>query len=51
MLERLGRVPVAGEIIEAAGIRFEVLEAEPTRIERVSVIRLHPSPDEDADEA
>ncbi|RPG20419.1 MAG: HlyC/CorC family transporter [Phycisphaera sp. TMED9] len=51
MLERLGRVPVAGEIIEAAGIRFEVLEAEPTRIERVSVIRLHPSPDEDAYEA
>ena len=32
MLERLGRVPVVGEIVEAAGIRFEVLDAEPTRI-------------------
>jgi CBS domain containing-hemolysin-like protein len=51
ILERLGRVPEAGESVEDLGLRFEVLEAEPTRIERVAVIRLQPSDDEDGLEA
>ncbi|MDE0888469.1 MAG: hemolysin family protein [Phycisphaerales bacterium] len=42
ILERLGRVPIVGEVVEAAGIRFEVLEAGPTRIERISVMRVVP---------
>jgi putative hemolysin len=42
VLERLGRVPIVGEVVEAAGIRFEVLEAGPTRIERISVMRVVP---------
>jgi CBS domain containing-hemolysin-like protein len=40
ILERLGRVPEAGESLEADGLRFEVLEATPTRIDRVAVERL-----------
>ena len=51
MLERLGRVPVVGEIVEAAGIRFEVLDAEPTRIERVIVTRLAPESEESTSES
>ena len=51
MLERLGRVPVVGEIVEAAGIRFEVLDAEPTRIERVIVTRLAPESEESNSES
>ena len=43
MLERLGRVPEPGETVEDLGLRFEVLEAEPTRIERVAVTRLQAS--------
>ena len=42
ILERLGRVPETGETVEDLGLRFEVLEAEPTRIERVAVTRLQP---------
>jgi CBS domain containing-hemolysin-like protein len=40
ILERMGRVPEAGESLEADGLRFEVLAATPTRIDRVSVERL-----------
>ncbi len=40
ILERLGRVPEAGESLEAEGLRFEVLEATPTRIDRVAVERI-----------
>ena len=40
ILERLGRVPESGESLEADGLRFEVLEATPTRIDRVAVERL-----------
>ena len=50
ILERLGRVPETGETVEDLGLRFEVLEAEPTRIERVAVTRLQPV-DEDGSEA
>jgi len=39
ILERLGRVPERGESLETDGLRFEVLEATPTRIDRVAVER------------
>ena len=51
MLERLGRVPEPGETVEDLGLRFEVLEAEPTRIERVAVTRLQASHDVGGSEA
>ncbi len=40
ILERLGRVPESGESVDADGLRFEVLEATPTRIDRVAVERV-----------
>ncbi len=40
VLERLGRVPEPGESFEADGLRFEVLEASPTRIERLAIERV-----------
>ncbi len=39
VLERLGRVPEQGESFEADGLRFEILEASPTRIERLAIQR------------
>ena len=39
VLERLGRVPEPGESFEADGLRFEVLEASPTRIDRLAIER------------
>ena len=51
ILERLGRVPETGEAVEDLGLRFEVLEAEPTKIERVAVTRLQPSDEENGSEA
>ncbi|MAC20926.1 MAG: hypothetical protein CMJ23_14835 [Phycisphaerae bacterium] len=40
VLEQLGRVPVVGESFDVGGLRFEVLEASPTRIERLAIERL-----------
>ncbi|MAH64828.1 MAG: hypothetical protein CMJ27_00295 [Phycisphaerae bacterium] len=51
LLERLGRVPEPGETVEDLGLRFEVLEAEPTRIGRVAVTRFQRSEDEHGSEA
>ncbi|MBC01749.1 MAG: hypothetical protein CMJ34_00395 [Phycisphaerae bacterium] len=39
VLERLGRVPETGESFDADGFRFEVLEASPTRIDRIAIER------------
>ena len=39
VLERLGRVPEPGESFRADGLRFEVLEASPTRIDRIAIER------------
>lgn len=50
VLERIGRVPEAGESLEAEGLRFQVLDATPTRIDRIAVERLETSNDRaDAD--
>ena len=40
VLERLGRVPEVDESFEVAGLRFRVLDATPTRIERLQIERL-----------
>jgi len=42
MLSHLGRVPAAGEAVEAHGARFITLSATPTTIERVEVKLLAP---------
>ena len=39
VLERLGRVPEPGESFNADGLRFEVLEASPTKIDRLAIQR------------
>ena len=39
VLERLGRVPETGESFSADGLRFEVLEASPTKIDRLGIER------------
>ncbi|MFZ3177645.1 MAG: hemolysin family protein [Methylovirgula sp.] len=39
-----GHVPVRGEILQEAGLEFEVLEADPRRVKRIK-IRPTPSPD------
>ena len=38
--ERLGRIPVRGDVIEWDGYRFEVLSATPKRAERVRIASL-----------
>lgn len=45
ILVKLGRVPEVGDDLEVDGLRFEVLEATATRIERVAVTRLRPDAD------
>jgi CBS domain containing-hemolysin-like protein len=40
LLERFGRVPAAGESVEAGGFRFSVAAAEPTHIREVRIERL-----------
>ncbi len=47
VMSRSGRVPAAGETIEADGVSIEVLEAERRRIHKVRVRRLPPAPDGD----
>ena len=39
MLAMIGSVPKVGESFEAQGFMFEVLQAEPTHIERVAIRR------------
>ena len=39
VLERLGRVPGIDESFQVAGLRFQILEATPTRIERLQIER------------
>ena len=42
VLERLGRVPEVDESFEVAGLRFRVLDATPTHIERLQIERIAP---------
>lgn len=49
VLSRTGRVPAAGERLEADGVSIEVLEAERRRIHKVRVRRLPPKAESDAE--
>jgi len=40
VLERLGRIPAAGDVITVGGVRLEVLAADRRRVRQVSVQRL-----------
>ena len=37
--ELMGRIPAAGEVVEDAGLRFEVLESSSRRVERLRISR------------
>jgi len=39
-LHQLGRIPMVGERFEAAGLRFEVVDMDRTRIDKLLVSRL-----------
>ena len=41
VLARMGRVPEVGEGFDENGFRFEVLEAAPTHIARIAMIRIN----------
>jgi CBS domain containing-hemolysin-like protein len=47
LMDRLGRIPVAGETVEESGWEFTVVEVDRRRIEQVRVVA--PEPDEDED--
>ena len=49
VLSRTGRVPAAGERLEADGVSIEVLEAERRRIHKVRVRRVPPATESDAE--
>jgi putative hemolysin len=40
----LGRIPTAGEHFDAAGLRFEIVDMDRTRIDKLIVARLPPAP-------
>jgi putative hemolysin len=42
VLTRLGHLPRVGECVEAYGLRFEVIDMDGRRIDRVLVTRLPP---------
>lgn len=42
IMERLGRIPVAGDVIEWNGFRLEVLAADERRAQRISIRAPHP---------
>ncbi len=49
ILEELGRVPEPGEVFEASGVEFEIIEATETQVQRARLRRLperegHPAP-------
>lgn len=48
VLKHLGRLPIEGDLVEANGLRVNVLKVERHRVGRVRVERLHPSPDADS---
>jgi CBS domain containing-hemolysin-like protein len=47
VLTRAGRVPAAGEQLQADGLNIEVLEAERRRIHKVRIWRQPPAPAEE----
>ncbi|MGH7540107.1 MAG: hemolysin family protein [Gemmatimonadota bacterium] len=46
LLEELGRVPQAGEVVEREGVRIEVLRASETQVTRARLSRPPPLPEE-----
>jgi CBS domain containing-hemolysin-like protein len=44
LTEILGRIPASGETIEREGLKFEVLESTPVRVERIRISQLAPAP-------
>ena len=40
VLERLGRIPETGESFDSDGLRFRVIEAGPTKIDRLEISRI-----------
>ncbi len=42
LLDRFGRVPESGERLDVDGVRFEVLEASDTQVQRVRIAHLAP---------
>lgn len=49
LLDRLGRIPEVGTLLQKHGARFEVLRASPTTVDQVRVTLLHENPDSDAE--
>jgi len=45
LLSKSGQMPVAGEVIEMASLRFEILDVSEYRIERVRITRVKPDND------
>jgi putative hemolysin len=46
VLHRMGRLPQVGESIEFHGYRFEVVDLDSRRIDKILVTRLPPEPEE-----
>ena len=46
VLKYLERLPIEGDVVEAQGIRVEVLSVDRHRVKRVRITRLHPTDDE-----
>jgi CBS domain containing-hemolysin-like protein len=45
-MDRLGRIPMAGEAFEAAGFQFEVVDMDGRRVDKVLVKALPKATDE-----
>lgn len=45
VMHMLGRIPVAADAFEAAGLRFEIMDMDRNRVDKVLVAPLPPSPD------
>ena len=45
--ELLGRIPASGEIVERDGLKFEILQSTPVRVERIRVTHTAPTKSEE----
>jgi CBS domain containing-hemolysin-like protein len=51
VLKHLGRLPIEGDVVEANGLRVNVLKVERHRVGRVRVEHLHPRPNEESSQS
>ena len=51
VINQLGHLPKAGEVLDFRGHRFEVIEADERRVSRVRIRMIHTEPDEAWSEA